>query len=166
MVKTILLLIFALVVSAEAGERVGPVYIYPNPILTPGVANPDITQENIGKTICNKKWSTRSIRPPASYTNKLKRQQIKQYGYTDKTPAHFEEDHVISLELGGHPTDPRNLFPESYLTKVNGKIVGAKQKDVIENALHKQVCQGMITLKEAQRRISEDWYKEYLKERP
>ena len=26
----------------------------------------------------------------------------------------YQEDHLISLELGGNPTDPRNLWPEPY----------------------------------------------------
>jgi hypothetical protein len=30
----------------------------------------------------------------------------------------YEEDHLISLEDGGDPTDPRNLFPEPYNTHV------------------------------------------------
>src|SRR5216683_2609243 len=35
---------------------------------------------------------------------------------TNKTPAHYEEDHLVSLELGGHPRDPRNLWPERWGT--------------------------------------------------
>jgi len=31
--------------------------------------------------------------------------------YVDKAPSHYEEDHLISLELGGNPRDPKNLWP-------------------------------------------------------
>jgi len=61
--------------SAEANVvcwRVGPSYLYPDPALAPGGLNPDIAQANIHETICNPTWSTRSIRPPVSYTNALK----------------------------------------------------------------------------------------------
>ena len=52
--------------SVEA--HVGPADIYPDPTRTPGAANPDITQDNIRETICNPRWSTKSIRPAASPT--------------------------------------------------------------------------------------------------
>ena len=73
------------------------------------------------------------------------------------TPADYEEDHFISLELGGSPTDPRNLWPEPYLPKP-----GAKEKDIVENYLHRQVCSGTMTLEDAQKAIVADWYRVYL----
>ena len=39
--------------------------------------------------------------------------------------------------------------------------MGAKAKDAVENALHKEVCAGTLTLKEAQDIISTDWFKYY-----
>jgi len=126
--------------------------ILPNPTLTPGATNPNINGVNYRLTLCNPKWSTKTIRPPSSYTTKLKIQQIKEYGFTDTNTADFEEDHLISLELGGDPTSPSNLWPESYKTSPN-----AKDKDKVENYLHKQLCLGLITLTEAQREISTNW---------
>ena len=73
------------------------------------------------------------------------------------TPADYEEDHFISLELGGSPIDPRNLWPEPYRPKP-----GAKEKDVVENYLHRQVCSGTMTLEDAQKAIVADWYRIYL----
>lgn len=64
----------------------------------------------------------------------------------------YEFDHLISLELGGNPTDPRNLWPESYQTTPN-----ARDKDKVENALHTAVCSGQLTLDQAQRIISTNW---------
>src|SRR2546422_7022504 len=66
-------------------HRAGPSYLYPDPATTPGVVNPDITQGNIGQTICNPQWSTKSIRPPVSYTNHLKAQQLAAARFKDKT---------------------------------------------------------------------------------
>jgi|ERR1022692_1319469 hypothetical protein len=137
-------------------EKAGPPWAYPNPSRTPGLANPDITQANIGETICNPNWSTESIRPPASYTTKLKKAQMQQWGLPGNV-SDYEEDHLVSLELGGDPRNPKNLWPESYKLKP-----GAKEKDVVEKYLHKQVCAGTMTLAEAQRAIATDWYRVYL----
>ena len=112
--------------------------------LTPGVLNPDVTQETIGSTICKHGW-TRTIRPPVSYTNGLKVKGLRQYRLRGP-PSAYQEDHLISLELGGDPTDPRNLWPEPYPR--------AAAVDRIENDLNHRVCSGSLSLAEAQRRES------------
>jgi len=109
--------------------------------LTPGVINPDVSQATIRATICRRGW-TRTVRPPVSYTNDLKRTGLRAYGVRGP-PSRYQEDHLISLELGGHPTDPRNLWPEPYPR--------AKEVDRIENELNAKVCSGRLTLAEAQR---------------
>jgi hypothetical protein len=111
-----------------------------DPVRTPGVLNPDVTQATIGSTICVTGW-TRTIRPSTEYTNALKRKQMRAYRETG-AESDYQEDHMISLELGGHPTDPRNLWPEPYPR--------ASQVDTIENDLNRQVCDGSLTLAEAQ----------------
>jgi hypothetical protein len=149
--------------SPETSEPVrahaGPPDIYPDSARTPGATNPDITQENIRQTICNPRWSTKSIRPEASYTNRLKIEQIGEYGYSDSRLKDYEEDHFIPLELGGNPTDPRNLWPEPFETSIPDG--GAHAKDKVENYLHAEVCSGSLTLDQAQREIAEDWYRVY-----
>ena len=107
---------------------------------TPGVLNPDVTQATIRTTICRSGW-TRTVRPPVEYTNALKRRQMR--AYHESGPASgYQEDHLISLELGGDPTDPRNLWPEPYPR--------AAAVDEIENELNAKVCSGALTLAEAQ----------------
>jgi hypothetical protein len=86
----------------------------PDPRRTPGAVNPAVTQANIDSTICVRGW-TRTVRPPKEYTDHLKRQQIREYGYTDHHLSDFEEDHLIPLEIGGAPADPRNLWPEPHV---------------------------------------------------
>ncbi|HEX7590651.1 MAG TPA: hypothetical protein VF375_01765 [Candidatus Limnocylindrales bacterium] len=133
----------------------------PDPALTPGALNPSVTQANIHSTVCVSGW-TATIRPPSSYTNKLKPQQIVQYGYTDTSSSSYEEDHLISLQLGGAPTDPRNLWPEPYsISLQSGQPAGARIKDVFETALKKKVCAGTMTLVEAQREIGMHWVHAY-----
>jgi hypothetical protein len=135
----------------------GPADIYP-PSDVPGMTNPNITQATISQTICNPKWSTKSIRPPVSYTDKLKVQDMQTY-HLSGVKGDFELDHLISLELGGNPTDPKNLWMEPYTASIPDG--GAKVKDSVENYLHKQVCSGAITLAEAQKEITGDWYAVY-----
>ena len=106
--------------------------------------NPDVTQATIGSTVCAPGW-TRTVRPPVEYTNALKRKQMRAYGETGP-PSSYQEDHLISLELGGDPVDPRNLWPEPYPR--------ASQVDAIENALNAQVCSGSLSLHDAQLRES------------
>lgn len=137
-------------------RRVGPPSIYPDSTRTPGAVNPEITEATINATICNPEWSTKAIRPASSYTTALKHRQMLEWGLAGRT-ADFEEDHVISLELGGHPTDPRNLWPEAYEPRP-----GAREKDEVENYLHRQVCSGAMALGDAQRAIAGDWYRVYL----
>ncbi|HKC77280.1 MAG TPA: hypothetical protein VKB70_02725 [Gaiellaceae bacterium] len=116
--------------------------IVADPLRTPGVLNPDVTQANIRSTICRHGW-TSTIRPPVDYTNALKRRQMRQYGETGSL-SDYQEDHLISLELGGSPTDPRNLWPEPYPR--------ASEVDRMENDLNAQVCSGQLTLAQAQQR--------------
>jgi hypothetical protein len=128
------------VVSAPA-QRCHSVNGLPDSMCTPGAVR--TTDRNI---ICNQ--GTKQFRPPTSYTNNLKIQQIKEYGFTDTNPSHYEEDHLISLELGGDGFDPKNLWPEPHTGLHN-----SFDKDKIENLLHKRICIGVITPKEAQKEI-------------
>jgi hypothetical protein len=115
-----------------------------SPALTPGSLNPDVTQDTIGQTICVRGW-TATVRPPTEYTNQLKAEQMPLYGETG-SPSDYQEDHLISLELGGNPTDPRNLWPEPYPR--------AADVDKIENELNDKVCSGELALADAQRQES------------
>ena len=112
--------------------------------ITPGVLNAAVTQATVAATICRRGW-TRTIRPPTSYTNALKARQLVLYRLRGP-PSAFQEDHLISLELGGDPVDPRNLWPEPYPR--------AAEVDRIENDLNRRVCSGSLTLADAQSRES------------
>jgi hypothetical protein len=131
--------VFVLFAPRHPGRATG---ILADPIRTPGVLNPDVTQANIRSTICRHGW-TDTVRPPTSYTNALKAKQMRQYRETGSL-SDYQEDHLISLELGGSPTDPRNLWPEPYPR--------AADVDRIENDLNAQVCSGELTLAAAQQR--------------
>ena len=137
-------------------------WVLQNPKVTPGMLNKDVTQANIATTVCKSGW-TATIRPTVTYTNKLKLEQLKTT-YQNLTlifgsdPSKYEEDHLISLQLGGNPSDPKNLWPEPYAG------IGARKKDVVETALKRLVCSNKLKLADAQKAIL-DWpsaYKKYV----
>jgi hypothetical protein len=120
-----------------------------------------VTQATIGSTICVSGW-TATIRPSSSFTTALKIKQIVQYGYGDTKTSSYEEDHLISLELGGAPADPRNLWPEPYtVTLADGRSTGAHTKDGFETKLKSEVCAGTITLAQGQSEIGDHWVHAY-----
>ena len=73
---------------------------------------------------------------------------MAQYGFTD-SPSNYEYDHLISVQLGGAPADPKNLWPEPDASP--------NDKDAVENQLHDLVCEGRMSLSTAQQRIVTDW---------
>ncbi len=127
----------------------------PDPNCTPGAIDPRVTQDNIQSTICVSGY-TATVRPSTSVTSKIKTERMAAYGDTD-SPSYYELDHLISLELGGSPASVLNLFPEPYANQL-----GAREKDRVENYLHKEVCNGTITLDLAQKEIATNWVKVYV----
>jgi len=136
---------------------VGNQEIYPRSQLTPGKGDPSVTQGNIAKNICNKSWSTDSVRPDTSVTDKIKVDTMKSYGFADAA-NHYELDHLVSLQNGGCPDCVENLWPEAYgdqkhpMTEVQRAqwnkqhpgsadvLPGALEKDVVENHIHDEIC--------------------------
>ena len=125
---------------------------------TPGATNPDITQENIAQTVCVPGY-TKAIRPPTSYTNKLKARQMRELDLPG-TGQDYHEDHLVPLCVGGHPSDPRNLWPEQVAGRWSASV-----KDQLESSVCRQLCRGDITLREGQAIFLDepDWTKMYLK---
>lgn len=125
----------------------------PDPFRTPGATNPDVTPATIGATICTRGW-TATVRPPAAYTTELKRAQLAS-GYSigsDRNLADYEEDHLVPLEVGGNPTAETNLWPEP-----RAGIYGAGTKDQLENVVNHMICDGRLSLADAQRMFMTDW---------
>jgi hypothetical protein len=116
----------------------------PDPACTPGATDGGLLMAQLCPVA-----HTKQIRPPASYTNALKRAQMRAYGDTGSS-TNFEEDHLIALALGGAPRDPHNLWPQPHSSP--------NEKDTVEGAAHDAVCTGKITLPDAQHRIATDWY--------
>jgi hypothetical protein len=138
---------------------IGPVsalaYELPDPKITPGAINEMVTQANIRATICRKGW-TRTIRPPVSYTNRLKHQLMRRYGVAGANMHDYELDHLVPLELAGAPDDPANLWPQPRTGAWNADL-----KDDLERTLNRRVCRGRMTLAEAQGAIRTNWIDAY-----
>lgn len=115
----------------------------PSKRLTPGWYNPFVNQGNISSTICVSGYSA-SVRPNYSYTSNLKKLEIH-YRRLPGTVGDYELDHFIPLELGGNPYDTRNLWMEKWSN--------AHVSDPYENQLHRQVCNGSLSLREARENI-------------
>lgn len=161
--RTKLTIAFAItILTAGVAFAAGQDYQLQNSKFTPGALNPAVTQANIKDNVCKANW-TSTIRPTVTYTNKLKATQLDgDYKYFiavyGAESSKYEEDHLISLQLGGDPTNPKNLWPEPYAG------VNARKKDVVEGALKRLVCSGTLKLVDAQKAIL-DWpsaYKKYV----
>ena len=94
--------------------------------------NPAVTDATIHSTICASGW-TATVRPPESYTEPLKLQQLAAENLPGPA-SNYEEDHRMPLELGGNPRAPTNLSPESHATSY--------RKDAAETAAKREVCGG------------------------
>ena len=132
--------------TSRAAPPVGGILIQ-DMSLSPGAADPRVTQANIHETICVVGYSA-SVRKVSAST---KRNVFAEYGISNPAPGAYEVDHLIPLELGGS-NDITNLWPEPYTGPAN-----ARDKDVWENRLHKQVCLGQVTLAVAQDAMIHWW---------
>jgi hypothetical protein len=112
-----------------------------------------VTQATIGSTICVSGYTSR-IRPPESVTEPEKLASAAAYSYTGSLHT-AEYDHLISLELGGDPNDPANLWVEPN-DRANATSVN-NSKDTLENRLHALVCGGQLSLTSAQEAIATNW---------
>jgi len=124
----------------------------PDPACTPGAIDPHVTQDTIATTICRSGGYTSTVRPPASVTGTEKRSALRAYNDTAPSSS-YELDHLVSLELGGSPNSPRNLWPEPG--------AAPNPKDKLETALHDLVCAHRMTLVDAQNAIATDWVGAY-----
>jgi hypothetical protein len=98
----------------------------PNPKLSPGEANPNVTVEQL----CTSGYS-KSVR---NVTEKTKEEVCNSYGIVCTGKTH-EVDHIIPLVIGG-TNSPLNLFPQSYQTCPYNAWV----KDRLEKFMHHSVC--------------------------
>jgi hypothetical protein len=165
---------------AHTSSFVGQPALYPDPKLTPGATNPDVTQANIAENICKIGWSTKEVRDTQT-TPAQKTTTYKTYGIPhpkNNTGANqvCELDHLISIENGGADSLD-NIWPECGPDGVPLAKRYFKLKDAVENFVHNGICHDVpsakfssgrktskaLTLEEGQSILRGDWYACYLK---
>ncbi len=115
---------------------------------TPGTIFANATPE----IICVSGY-TKKVRSVSTAT---KKRMYLAYGVSYPQPTgSYEVDHLIPLELGGS-NETANLFPEAADPKP-----GFKEKDVVEDYLHDEVCAGHLDLHAAQIQIADNWVAVY-----
>jgi hypothetical protein len=131
--------------TRTTGCTLGPL---PDRRCSPGAYYSKLTK----RVLCSPSFRTGPIR---NVPLAVKHQVEAAYGLKPRPyGSTLEIDHIISLELGGS-NDPRNLYPERA-TFADGSP-GYHVKDKLENATHRAVCAGTISLRAAQRRIAGNW---------
>lgn len=128
----------------------------PDRACTPGALDARVTQDTMNATICTRNY-TSTVRPASRVTDAIKRERMKAYGLEGERLADYELDHLVSLAIGGAPADVANLWPQVRVGEVS-----AKQKDAVEDFLHREVCRGSIALRDAQRMMADDWVAVYI----
>ena len=117
----------------------------PDRRLTPGATMP-VTLEQV----CTIGYS-RTVR---NVPIEEKREVFRRYG-VEYVPNTYEVDHIIPLELGGS-NSIENLWPQPLRGAFNSRM-----KDALENRLRWMVCDGLLTLPQAQAWIAQDWIAAY-----
>lgn len=148
---TFLLAASALPSSAAYGVQTKITQCVANRTLPDSACTPGAVLTTNTSTIC-KVGYTKTVRNVPIQESK---QVFAEYGIAYNLHAHYEMDHLISLELGGSNAIA-NLWPEPSLI-ANGSLT----KDKFENYLHAQVCSGKMSLNDAQTEISSDWLQYY-----
>ncbi len=122
----------------------------PDPVCTPGEADPRVTQDNVGATICRRGYSA-SVRPPQEVTHGIKIRLTRVYGIGSVPFSQLELDHLIPLSLGGASTDA-NLWPQFRSGPHN-----VDDKDAVAVRLNRRVCRGQLSLLAAQQAMATNW---------
>lgn len=138
--------------DGRTAQQLIDAHVLPDPRDNPGVLNLGVSPANIRATICTHGW-TATVRPPTSVTNTLKAKLLP----AGHKLLDYELDHLLSIEDGGSPSDPRNLWMMVYADHY-----GARVKDVLETRVAHMVCKGQLTLDQARAALAPNWLAGYV----
>lgn len=111
--------------------------------------SPGLTLNISLETACTSGYSA-TVR---NVSQKTKNEVFKEYGIVRVKGDSYEIDHIVPLSLGGS-NDIKNLFPQAELPHP-----GFRDKDRIEVCVRKMVCEGKVSLDDAQQMFADDWTK-------
>jgi hypothetical protein len=126
----------------EYGEFDPAHAILPDSRLTPGDTFPGVTTSDV----CTPGWASEH----RHVTDEMRDLVYEEYRRVEGADC-CELDHLIPLELGGS-NDIKNLWPQP-----DKPLPGWADKDELESELHAEVCEGTMTLSDAQRCIASNW---------
>lgn len=157
--KAFLALFFSAALSLNAADP-----ILPNPKLTPGAVFTNVTVEQITQKGYANKLNGGVRNVPESEKKKI---FIEYFGAVPAKTSNYEVDHLISLELGGS-NDPKNLWPESYLTEPFNAHIKDKVEDRMAALVRRELKKNghdaaTKLLKQFQTEISTNWIAAYHK---
>lgn len=119
----------------------------PNPLITPGAAVVDLKLEQICPD------QTRLMSNPI-INETIRDKVLAMYDLLGR--GDFFIDFLIPFELGG-TNEPRNLWPIPYASRRDTLI----RKVELEHKLHEMVCNGSISLDDAQNIFRFSWVEGY-----
>lgn len=154
--------------TPTSAEHIGPANLYPNPTMTPGLADTldisDLTKRYTegcprGKKSCTYSQAHRNV--PAGEHRKV----YDEYNVPKEARniKNGEVDHFYPLCAGGS-NDIKNLWYQPADNDWNGKNYGFHEKDKLETYICVQIKAGKMEPKDAFNRMQKDWVKFYLDE--
>lgn len=110
-----------------------------------------VTQQSIGETICRPGYAD-TVAPPFDELMEHKNQMLAQRGIDADTGIGLALDRHVPIVLGGSPDAPANLDLLPW-----GGQQGERRKARAAVALKRCVCEGQLSLAEAQAAILGNW---------
>ncbi len=123
--------------------------------IPPELLNPAVTPQTLQQTICVPAYAA-SITPGGSAAHNQMLAMMQRAGVDPAMASGYVIDRRLPVGLGGHPTNPANL----QLLEWAGEH-GAQRKQALERRLRLMVCDGKISLREAQAAVYPDWVPSY-----
>jgi hypothetical protein len=154
--------------STSGVSHVGPARLYPDPTLTPGLANTlrvdDLTKiysDNCPghKTSCTYSQDHRNV-PRSVHTKVYDEYNVPE---AKRNIENGEVDHFQPLCAGGS-NEIKNLWYQPETNEWTGEDFGFHAKDKLEAYVCSQIKAGKMDPKDAYKRITEDWVKFYTDE--
>src|SRR4051812_15113431 len=156
---------FAATTNPHVAHHVGPDTLYPDPDLTPGLADTlevsDLTRKYTdncpsGKSECTYSQDHRNV-PKSVHTHVYDEYNVSQ---SKRNIQHGEVDHFYPLCAGGS-NDLKNLWYQPADVKWNGDQFGYHEKDKLEAYICAQIKAGRMDPHDAYTRMTNDWVKFY-----